>query len=325
MKAMARAIRRLPLAILFVAAIWAGGPAKAAEDTLKLAVGQRGLLDTSISHLGQAAGIFKKHGLVLEILYTQGAGETMQAVISSSVDIGVGAGTSGVLSAFVKNAPVRILSAQATGSAEFWYVPADSSIKSLKEAEGKTIAYSTAGSSTNSMVLALVKQYNPSLKLVATGSPPSTLTQVMSKQVDIGWASPPFGLKEIDEGKIRVVARAIDALEIRNQTMRVNVTNLDALQKKRDQLVRYMRGYRETIAWIYGNEAAFKKVYAEFAGVSEDMAKRIRDEYFPPAMIEPDKIVGLDTAMADAVSQKFIPAPLSEDQIKTLIQSMPGQ
>ena len=32
--------------------------------------------------LGQQAGIFKKHGLVLEILYTQGGGETQQAVIS---------------------------------------------------------------------------------------------------------------------------------------------------------------------------------------------------------------------------------------------------
>jgi NitT/TauT family transport system substrate-binding protein len=312
------AVRLASLTIL-AAITGAGSPATAAEDTLKLAVGQRGLLDTAISHLGQEAGIFKKHGLKLEILYTQGAGETMQAVISSSVDIGVGAGTGGVLAAFVKNAPVRILSAEATGSAEFWYVPADSPIKTLKDAGEKTIAYSTAGSSTNSMALALSKQHNPKLKLVATGSPPSTLTQAMSKQVDIGWASPPFGLKEIDEGKIRVVARATDALEIREQTMRVNVTNLEAVQKKKDQLTRYMRAYRETIAWIYTNEAEFKKLYAPFAGVSEDMAKRIRDDYFPRAMIEPDKIAGLDTAMADAVNMKFITEPLKPEQIKTLI------
>ena len=52
-----------------------------AQDTLQLTVGQRGLWDTSISEVGQRAGIFKKHGLTLEILYTQGAGETQQAVI----------------------------------------------------------------------------------------------------------------------------------------------------------------------------------------------------------------------------------------------------
>ena len=47
-----------------------------AQDTLKLAIGQRGTWETSISELGQEAGIFKKHRLTLELLYTQGAGET---------------------------------------------------------------------------------------------------------------------------------------------------------------------------------------------------------------------------------------------------------
>ena len=71
------------------------GSAAQAEDTLKLAVGQRGNWDTSVSEVGQRAGIFKKHGLVLDIVYTQGAGETQQAVISGSVDIGVAAGEIG--------------------------------------------------------------------------------------------------------------------------------------------------------------------------------------------------------------------------------------
>src|SRR5579871_2310761 len=71
-----------------------------AEDTLKLAIGQRGNWDTSVSEIGQRAGIFKKHGLVLDIVYTQGGGETQQAVISGSVNIGVAAGITGVMSAF---------------------------------------------------------------------------------------------------------------------------------------------------------------------------------------------------------------------------------
>ena len=73
-----------------------------AQDTIKLAIGQRGNWDTSVSEIGQRAGIFKKHGLVLEIVYTQGAGETQQAVISGSVDIGIAAGVMGVLSAYLE-------------------------------------------------------------------------------------------------------------------------------------------------------------------------------------------------------------------------------
>src|SRR5678816_3882509 len=81
------------------------------QDTLKLAAGQRGNWDTSISEVGQRAGIFKKHGLVLEILWTQGAGETQQAVISGSADLGIAGGIMGALSAYSKGAPVRIISA----------------------------------------------------------------------------------------------------------------------------------------------------------------------------------------------------------------------
>src|ERR1700741_3078729 len=122
-----------------------------AEDTLKLAIGQRGNWENAAPELGQKAGFFKKRGLTLEILYTQGAGETLQAVISGSVDIGIGVGTAGVLGAFSKGAPVRAIANSTTGADDlFWYVPAASPIKTLKDAGGKTIAYSTTGSSTRS-------------------------------------------------------------------------------------------------------------------------------------------------------------------------------
>jgi len=93
-----------------------------AQDTLKIAVGQRGLWDTSISELGQRTGIFKKHGLVLEILYTQGGGETQQAVISGSVDVGIAVGIMGVLAAYSKGAPVRVIGAEMTGGADLCLV-----------------------------------------------------------------------------------------------------------------------------------------------------------------------------------------------------------
>jgi NitT/TauT family transport system substrate-binding protein len=67
----------------------AGHTAARAQDKLQLAVGQRGGWDTAVAEVGSRAGIFKKHGLDLDILYTQGSGETQQAVISGSVDIGV--------------------------------------------------------------------------------------------------------------------------------------------------------------------------------------------------------------------------------------------
>src|SRR5688500_20179594 len=92
-------LRSATLAVLGVLAV--AGSAHA-QDTLKLTIGQRGNWDTSVSELGQRAGIFKKHGLALDIVWTQGAGETQQPVIAGSVDIGVAVGIMGVLSAYSK-------------------------------------------------------------------------------------------------------------------------------------------------------------------------------------------------------------------------------
>src|SRR5881398_2753093 len=211
-----------------------------AEDTLKLAVGQRGNWDTSVSEIGQRAGIFKKHGLTLDIVYTQGAGETQQAVISGSVDLGIAAGVMGVLGAFSKGAPVRIISAETTGAKDlYWYVKADSPIKSLKDTDGKTLAYSTNGSSTHGIVTAFMKQYDLKAKPTAMGGPPATLTQVMSGQIDVGWAAPPFGLQQLDEGKIRIVASGNDAAVFKGQTVRLLVTNVQTLQNRKPVLERY--------------------------------------------------------------------------------------
>jgi NitT/TauT family transport system substrate-binding protein len=56
--------------------------------------------------------------LPLEILYTQGSGEPWQAVISSSVEIGVAAG---VVGAYSKVVPVRIIGAEAMGAGDLYW------------------------------------------------------------------------------------------------------------------------------------------------------------------------------------------------------------
>ncbi len=309
-----------------LAAIAAGAflTAAHAEDTLKLAVGQRGNWDTSVSEVGQRAGIFKKNGLVLEILYTQGGGETQQAVLSGAVDIGVGVGIRGVLSAYSKNAPVRIIGAETTGAADlFWYVRSDSPVKSLQDIDGKTIAYSTNGSSTHGIVNAFMKQYELKAKPTATGGPAPTLTQVMSNQIDVGWSAPPFGLQQLDEGKIRIVASGNDATVFKGQTVRINITNTQALAAKRPLIERYMKAYRETIDWMYSDDPAALKTYAEFVGVPLAMAKRTRDDFFPRASIDPDKLTGLDVIVQDAVALKYTATQLTKEQLAELIQIPP--
>jgi len=291
-----------------------------AEDTLKLAIGQRGNWENAAPELGQKAGFFKKRGLVLELLYTQGAGETLQAVISSSVDIGVGVGTAGVLGAFAKGAPVRAIANSTTGADDlFWYVPAASPIKSIKDANGKTIAYSTNGSSTNLAVLAFNREFGVQAKPVATGSPASTFTQTMTGQVDIGWSSPPFGVSDLQAGRIRIVVRESDVPVFRNQTVRLMIANAQTAEQRHDVVERYLQAYRETLDWMYSDPAALN-AYAEWVGISESLAKEVRDQFYPKDNLRLDRLSGLDDAMADAVSLKFLPAPLTKAQTDELFK-----
>jgi NitT/TauT family transport system substrate-binding protein len=306
------------LRIIGVAAVvLVGSEIAEADDTLKLAFGQRGNWDTAISELGRQAGIFKKHGLDLEILWTQGAGESQQAVISGSVDIGL-AGTISALAAFAKGAPVRIIAGEATGVADYWYVKADSPIRTLKDLDGKTVAYSTSGASTHTMALAFLHESGTSGKPVATGAPAPTLTQVMSGQVDVGWAAPPFGLDAIRDNKIRVLVRGRDLAVAHDQTIRALITSAANLATKPDAIARYIDAYRETLDWMYSSDDAIDR-YASFAGISRETARRVRDEFFPQAMLAPDTISGLDALMADGVTFKYLSVPLTKAQLAEVI------
>ncbi|HEY2135550.1 MAG TPA: ABC transporter substrate-binding protein [Xanthobacteraceae bacterium] len=299
--------------------------AAAAEDRLRLAVGAPNNWDSGVSDVGVRAGIFKKHGLDLELLYTQGGGETMQAVISGSADIGIAAGTAGVMGAFAKGAPVRIIAAGTTGAGDlYWYVPANSPITSFKELDGKTVGYSTNGASTHTTVLALIKHYGVNAKAVASGASAVTLTQAMSGQIDVGWASPPFGLAQLQAGEIRIIARGSDVPSTRDQTVRVHIVNADVLAQRKDVIARFMQAYREAYDFLYDNPDG-AKIYSQYAHVSEALAIRIRDEFLPKAAMNPDRVSGLDAITKDAIAFKVLQAPLTREQIDELIQIPPRE
>jgi NitT/TauT family transport system substrate-binding protein len=306
--------------VALVACVVFFAPSAWAQERLKLAVGQRGNWDTSIAEIGNQLGIFKKHDLELEILYTQGGGETQQAVLSGSVDIGVAAGIMGALGAYSKGAPLRSIGAETTGAGDlYWYVKADSPIHSIHDINGKSIAYSTNGSSTHGVVNALLKENNLTAKPTATGSPATTLTMVMSSQIDVGWAAPPFGLDLLDSKAIRTVASGNDTVAFRDQTVRLLLTNVQTLTNRKAVVIRFMQAYRETIEAMYQDPKALA-AYAKFVGIPESLALRARDQFFPKSALDPDKIVGLDAIIKDAVTLKYTAQPLSEQQVADFFQ-----
>ncbi|WP_168879670.1 ABC transporter substrate-binding protein [Rhizobium sp. P28RR-XV] len=304
-----------------------GGPAFAIisrqawaqESQIKIAIGQRGNWDSSVCEMGQNAGIFKRHGIALGITYTQGGGETIQAVMSQSVDMGAAAGTLGVLGAIAKGAPLRIIGGEMTGVNEmYWYVKKSSPIKSMKDLDGKTVGFSTIGSSTHQAALNLQAQENPSMQLVASGALPTTFTQVMSGQIDVGWSSAPFGLDRMDSD-IRELFRGDGATSMRDQTVRSFICHARGLETRREEFTRFFAAYRETLDWLYSSNEAVE-TYAKFAGISDKAAMRTRNDYFPKAALDPSRFTAIDKLVADGVKFKFLANPLTEAQLREGVQ-----
>jgi len=299
-------------------------PHALAAETLKIASPIRGSWEGAIPELGKQAGIFQKHGLDLDILYTQGGGETLQVVVSGAVDVGLSAGVLGSLGAYGKGAPIRIIGASSTGSGEtFWWVAAKSPLHSIREVNGQTIAYSTNGASSHIVVLRFISEYGLKARPVATGDSAGTITQVMSGQVDVGWAVAPFVLDLLDKGEARMIARASDIAAVRGQTIRVQITNAQNLAAKKDAFARYMKAYNETVAWMYSSPEAVPR-YIAFSGLSEPAVRLMLKDFIPKGSLQTATISGLDESMKDAVQFKFLPAPLNEGQLKELIQIVPG-
>src|SRR5882757_3203295 len=298
-----------------------------AADSVKVAIGQIDAWANQAPTLGVKAGIFEKHGIALETFGTQGAGETLQAVISGSADIGIGIGTAGAMRAFARGAPVRAIAAAFVGVGDqYWYVPTNSPLQRLTDAtEKQTFAYSTNGSTSHVIALGFVRELGVKAKPTATGGPPSTLTMTMTGQIDIGWAVVPFGLAELQDGKIRVVARGPDVPTLRNQTVRVQVVNANALKERKDVMIRFMRGYREALDWMYASPLA-AKYYAETIKLPESLVVMQRDQYNRKDALSPDRLSDLDQVMADAVEMKFLDAPLTKAQLTEFFQiPPPGQ
>lgn len=144
--------RSMVMALALVAAVGAsgcggsgsgGGAGKGEPVTLK--VGVLPIADVAPLYLGVDKGFFKDQKLTIKPQVLQGGAEVTAAVVSGDVDFGFSA-TSPLIVAKSKNVPVEIVTqgnqAAATEAAAWdgLMVKKGSSIRSVKDLEGKTVA-----------------------------------------------------------------------------------------------------------------------------------------------------------------------------------------
>ncbi len=294
------------IAGLGLAALLLATPA-AAEDRLKLAVGQKGFWDTAMPWMGQEKGFFREAGIALDIQWTDGGADTEQAVITGSFDVGIAVGIMGVIGAWAKRAPVAMISAQMTGSPDlYWYVRAETAPRGFKDLAGKTVGFSRPGSSSNLIAAALAKAAGVEVKLISTGGPAATLTV-------------PVNLNLVQDGKIRMIAAGNDAPGIAEQTVRINITNKPTLDRRADALRRFLAAYQRSIDWAYDSPEALE-MYAKFAQVTPAVVAELRGKYFPKAALTLNHVGRIEASIQEAVQAKRLDRPLTAEQSRDMLR-----
>jgi len=272
----------------------------------------------------QGRDAFRKQGIALAVTGMHGSADALQAVLNGGADIATGVDPTMALRAFGKGALLRILLPSFTGASDlYWYVKTDSAITNFAGASAEnTIAYSTIGSPTHLVVTELARELKIKAKPATTGSPAATLVDVMSGRADIGWGRWPFGLKEIAEEKIRVIAQGADIASFKARTMRVIVVRAETLQTKKDALARFARGYRDAVDWLYSEPRAIK-AYAEAVHLPADAVETLIRRSFPKSAMQSETVSGLEETMREAVKHKNLDAPLTKEQIAALLAVPP--
>lgn len=310
-------------ALVFAAAGLAVASTSAhALDKVRMVNSTKVVFETEHPYAALENGIFKNYGLDVSIIHGSGGAASLQAVITGSQDIVWGNGVLGVVAAYSKGAPVRILGANIRGVPDlYWYVKADSKIKSFKDLKADDqFVYSRPGSTTNLAAYYIKEALHIPAKLVSVGGPSGSRTQVMSGQVTTGWSVFPLNKGLLREHKIRIIGTGKEAKGLVGVTIRVIAANSNWLDKHRDVAQRFMLAMMEGRARsYYSNEELHKYAqrwklnYADVKTAPEDTPAK--DTTLLP-------VSGLETINKIALESHKIDKLLTPAQLHELVHPM---
>ena len=293
-----------------------------AQDKVRLVNSTKVVFETEHPYTGLEEGIFKKHNLDVSVIHGSGGAASLQAVITGSQDVVWGNGVLGVLSAYAKGAPVRILGSNIRGVPDlYWYVKPESPIKSFKDLDGgKVMAYSRPGSTTDLAARFIASALNIEPKFVSVGGPSGSRTQLMSGQVETGWSVYPLNKDLLREGKIRIIGTGKEATGLNGVTIRVIAANVNWLNKNRDVAKRLMTAFDESLKMTYNSQKRLQTYAKRWNLNFEDVKSATEDTPLEVATILP--VAGLDKINQIALDNKKIRELLTAEQLKELVHPM---
>jgi NitT/TauT family transport system substrate-binding protein len=307
-------MKRLLCAIAFAATAWMFTVPVDAADKVRLVISQRMPFELYGAEQAKAEGYFAEENLDVEISYATGGADTLQTLITGSQDITTGNGAMGVVAAIAKGAPLKIIASNGRGTGDvFWYVPAASPIKSIKDLEGKELVYSRPGSTTHLIAQSILKLTGVNAKLVSVGDPSASRTMVMSGQVATAWAPFPANYDLVRKGETRMVVRGDEAKDMAIDTIRAIVANANWLKANRNVAERFLRANWKGLLFHYALSDRAVERYSKHWNI--DPADTRRGPEFSPLANQTYQPFGnLEALERTAIELKMLREPLTAEQ-----------
>src|SRR4029079_15628440 len=231
---------------------------------------------------------------------------------------GYSPGTNSVLAAYAQGAKIKIISTEFIGQNEtYFYVRADSPLKTVDDIKGKSVAYPRPGGSSEGVLLGLKAERQIDFKAVATGAMDATFTLVMTNQIDVGYSMLPNQLDAVARGDIRVLFSGDEVKKQRAISARTIIASADFVKNRRATLEKFMRVLDGCIDWAYAHEDESWKMYAARNKVDASTAAKAL-AFYKRSTLAFGPMLGWDDVLKQSLDAKLISAPPTPAQYNAL-------
>jgi ABC-type nitrate/sulfonate/bicarbonate transport system substrate-binding protein len=252
-----------------------------AADLIRIGNAGREAFSFVPANVGKDTGIFKKHGLDIEIAGFGGDAKLQQAMAADAVDVGLGSGPG--LAFIVKGSPIKGIAAMAGPPLLFALVVRnDDAVKSPDDLKGRKVGVSTVGSVTSWLVSEVARQKGwgfGGIDQVPIGDNATRLAALKTKSVDGCVVDIGSALNFVQRGDGRILMRFGNV--VTDFILHVIFATDKAIAQKPEALRGFLKGWFETIAFMRANKNKTVEIAKGVMGTDEATTAGIYDELMP--------------------------------------------
>ena len=258
-------------------------PGDQADAQVKIRVGKAQAQTFAFvpADVGVATGIFKKHGIDLEISSFGGDARLLQALTADAIDIALGGGPT--FAFIVKGTPMLGVGAIADAPGTIMLVVlSDGPVRSENDLKGRTVSVSTTGSLTYWLGQELSRSHgwgNDGIKIVPLGTTTAQAAALKTRQIDgvITETSTVFRL--VEEGVGRILVRF--GSRIHDFHVHVIYASKALIDTNPEAIRAFLAGWYESVQYMRDHKNETVEIAARVSEVSQAVALRNYEELMP--------------------------------------------